>query len=83
MGAINYQQTVKYEVASDLLNGRIAELSEQIGQEEGRATPDPAVIERLEAKMDSITDELGKLDVTNEAALDAVIAANSREAARH
>lgn len=83
MGTHTYEQTVKYEVARDLLNGRIADLSERIGGEEHKSVPDHALIDRLEAQMAGIADELAALDVTNEAALDAVIAANKREPVSH
>jgi|GEM_PF-3170182 len=74
-----YEQTVKYEVARDLLNTRRAELSEQIELEEAKALPDASVIAQLESRLLDIAAEIRDLDVTDEAGLDASIAKNRRE----
>ncbi len=78
MSAISYQKTLKYEVARELLNGRIAEVSELIAAEERKSSPDMSVVEKMELAVLVIAAEIHALDVTNEAALDASIAANSR-----
>ena len=78
MSAINYQKILKYEVARELLNGRIAVLSELIATEERKSSPDMRVVEEMEEAILVIGGEIHALDVTNEAALDASIAANSR-----
>lgn len=75
MGNYTYEMVVKYEVARDLLNGRIATISEQIAEEEARAVPDAQLIEQLEELMTAIGASISELDVTDEASLDAVIAA--------
>ena len=78
MTTINYQKTLKFEIARELINGRIAELSELIGIEEKKPLPDMTLIGQLEDQMLLIAEERGELDVTNEAALDASIAKNGR-----
>ncbi len=83
MGTHTYRQTVKYEVARDLLNGRIATLTDQITEEESKARPDAQRIEQLEELMASVGGSISELDVTDEAGLDAVIAANQREPVSH
>ena len=83
MGTHTYRQTVKYEVARDLLNGRIATLTDQITEEESKAKPDAQRIEQLEELMASVGGSISELDVTDEAGLDAVIAANQREPVSH
>ena len=54
MGTHTYEQTIKYEIARDLLNGRIATLTEQITEEETKARPDAQRIEQLEELMASV-----------------------------
>ena len=76
MGTHTYRQTVKYEVARDLLNGRIATISEQIAEEEAKVAPDAQLIEQLEELMATIGASISELDVTDEASLDAMIAAH-------
>ena len=83
MGTHTYRQTVKYEVARDLLNGRIATLTEQITEEESKVRPNAQRIEQLEELMASVGGSISELDVTDEAGLDAVIAANQRESVSH
>ncbi|WP_245978900.1 hypothetical protein [Solilutibacter pythonis] len=78
MGNYTYEMVVKYEVARDLLNGRITTISEQIAEEEARAVPDTQLIEQLEELMTAIGASISELDVTDEARLDAVIAAHSK-----
>lgn len=78
MGTHTYEQTIKYEIARDLLNGRIATLTEQITEEEAKARPDAQRIEQLEELMASVGVSISELDVTDEAGLDAVIAAHSK-----
>lgn len=78
MSAITYQKILKYEVARELLNGRIAEISELIDAEERNSSPDMTAVERMEEAIFAIAREIRALDVTNEAALDASIAVNSR-----
>ncbi|WP_372013339.1 hypothetical protein [Pseudoxanthomonas sp. 10H] len=78
MTTINYQKTLKFEIARELINGRIAELSELIGIEEKKPLPNMTLIGQLEDQMLLIAEERGELDVTNEAALDASIAKNGR-----
>lgn len=80
MGTHTFRQTLKYEVARDLLNGRIADISEQIAIEEAKPAPAPGVIEQLEDSMADVGGSISRLDVTDEAGLDAVIAANWRKA---
>ncbi len=79
MGTHTYRQTLKYEVARDLLNDRIAGIADQIAAEEMKAKPDTVVIEQLGQRMFAISGSRSQLDVTDEAGLDAVIAANQRE----
>lgn len=72
---ITYHQTLKFEIVTELLNCRLATLSEQLGTEESKDVPDAAVIKRLEALMDKNTDQRNALTVTDEAGLDAAIEA--------
>lgn len=76
MGAFGYEQTVKYEVARDLLNGRRAALSAELDHARGDAAGDGAAVDRIQAAMRSVAESIRRLDVADEAALDAVIAAN-------
>lgn len=78
MGAHTYESTVKYDVARDLLNGRRAALSEQIALEEARPAADALRTEQLPQSMGAVAIEINRLDVTDDAMLDAVIAANQR-----
>lgn len=78
MGNYTYEMVVKYEVARDLLNGRIATISEQIAEEEAKAAPDAQLIEQLEELMTTIGASISELDVTDEAGLDALIAAHRK-----
>lgn len=73
-----YRQTLKYEVARELLNARIADLTDQITTEEAKPRPDARVIEQLETAMADIGTSISQLDVTNEPGLDAVIEADRR-----
>ncbi|MGV7193583.1 hypothetical protein [Xanthomonas axonopodis] len=83
MGTHTYRQTVKYEVARDLLNGRIAVITDQIAAEEAKTRPDAKLIDQLEEMMATVGGSISELDVTDEAGLDAVIAANQREPVSH
>lgn len=76
MGTHTYEQTIKYEVARDLLNGRIAAITDQIAAEEAKSPPDAALVDQLEELMAAVGGSISELDVTDEAGLDAVIAAN-------
>jgi len=76
MATHTYTQTLKYEVARDLLNSRIAALSAQIKREEGKPHPDRRAIEQMEELMLEVGSSISHLDVTDEAGLDAVIATN-------
>lgn len=78
MATHTYAQTLKYEVARELLNGRIATISAQISREEAKPDPDQKAIEQLEDLMLDVGASISDLDVTDEAGLDAVIAANRR-----
>lgn len=73
-----YEQTLKYEVARDLLNSKRAEVSEKIGIESAKKHPDPDVLQQLDREMDDIADQIEDLDVTDEAALDRSISINRR-----
>lgn len=75
MGTHTYAQTVKYEVARDLINRRVALIGDQIAAEAAKAEPDTGQIARLEELMAKTGASVRKLDVTDEAGLDAVIAA--------
>ena len=76
MGTYTYRQTVKYEVARDLLNGHIATITDQIAAEEAKPIPDVALIDQLEELMATVGGSISELDVTDEAGLDAFIEAN-------
>lgn len=78
MGTHTYEQTVKYEVARDLLNDRLAGLLDQRRKEEASASPDMAVIDRLELELDGVHDAISQLRVTDDAQMDAIIAASTR-----
>jgi len=82
-GTYTYRHTLKYEIARDLLNGRIASLSRQIAQERRKDTPDDTAIKKLKGQMLAIGDEISRLDVTNEVELDCVISSNRRLTERH
>lgn len=73
MEAHTYRQTLKYEIARDLLNSRIAALSAQIKREENKSQPDRNAIDQMEERMLEVGTSISRLDVTDEAALDAVI----------
>lgn len=79
MGTHTYEQTLKYEIARELLNWKIADLSAQIGVEERKGAPDAALIDCLEAKMLDVAREIDQLNVTDEDALDAAIDRNRRD----
>ncbi|WNH54839.1 hypothetical protein [Stenotrophomonas oahuensis] len=80
MSVFGYEQTVKFEVARDLLNSRRAHIAADLGRERTKVKPDPSAIGRLQADMRAIAHSIRHLDVRDEAALDSVIAANrSRE----
>jgi len=81
--AYTYRHTLKYEIARDLLNGRIARLSGQIAQERRKDAPDDTAIKKLKGQMLAIGDEISRLDVTNEVELDCVISSNRRLTERH
>ena len=66
---------MKFEAAADLLNGRLADLCEQLDIEEPKEAPDMASIMRLEALIDENSDQRMLLNVTDEAGLDAMVAA--------
>lgn len=70
----SHEQTLKYEVAREGLNSRVAALSAQIGREERKSRPDQQLIEPLEDEIIEIGSQRAKLDVTDEEALDRVIA---------
>lgn len=70
-----YRHTLKFEVAAELLNGRLSVLCEQLDIEESKEAPDMASIRELETLIDENSDQRMLLDVTNEAGLDAVISA--------
>lgn len=70
----SYEQGMKFEVARGLINTRIARISARIGAEEAKPQPDMSVVEALEREMLDLGFELDRLDVTDEAAIDATIA---------
>ncbi|HLM53986.1 MAG TPA: hypothetical protein VK325_10455 [Pseudoxanthomonas sp.] len=71
-----YRQTLKYEVARDLINRRIAIITDQLEDEEAKPNPDAALIDQLEELMAEVGASTSDLDVTDEAGLDASIEAN-------
>jgi hypothetical protein len=77
VGTHTYEQTIKYEIARDLLNGRIAVITNQIANEEAKASPDAKLIDELEEMMAVVGGSISDLDVTDEAGLDAVISSLS------
>lgn len=76
--SFGYDQTIKYEVARDLLNTRRASLSAKLGTEDAKDSPDPKVIEELKLQMNAVADDIEDLDVTDDAGLDRSIAMNRR-----
>jgi hypothetical protein len=76
MATHTYRQTLKYEVARDLINRRIATITDQIEDEEAKSNPDAALIDQLEELMATVGASISDLDVTDEAGLDAFIKTN-------
>ena len=75
MSEFGYEQTVKYEVARDLVNSRRARVAAELGVERARSTQEASTIGRLQADMRALARTMRHLDVRNEKALDEVIAA--------
>jgi hypothetical protein len=76
MSGFGYEQTVKFEVARDLLNSRRAHIAADLGRVRSSANPDPSALGRLQADMRAIARSIRHLDVRDETALDSVIASN-------
>ncbi|MBH1528787.1 hypothetical protein I5T99_06990 [Stenotrophomonas maltophilia] len=76
MRAFGYTQTVKYEVARDLLNRKRALLSARLGRERNSEQPDAFIVDQIRADMRAVAGLMRQLDVCNEPALDAIILAH-------
>ncbi|MET0327878.1 MAG: hypothetical protein ABW163_03805 [Luteimonas sp.] len=76
MGTHTYEQTLNLEVARDILNGRIAVLSEQLEIEARRANPDHAAMAAMEDEMLGIGLRIDSLDVRDDASVNMVIEEN-------
>ena len=83
MGTHTYRQTVKLEVARDLLHGLIADITARLEALAQEGAPDAALVEQLESEMTAIGVEADHLDVRDEARLDAIIAKHRKEAVTH
>ncbi|MEJ7746888.1 MAG: hypothetical protein WKF61_09080 [Luteimonas sp.] len=64
-----YEQVLAYEVASELANTHIADYSATIGEEEEKASPDQAAIERLREASLAIAMERHSLSMTDDEAV--------------
>lgn len=69
----DFERSIKYEVARELINTRLASLSARIGAEEEKSEPDMHVVEELEEQMLELGVEMDWLDSTDEAAIDECI----------
>lgn len=76
MASHSYEQTLRLELARDILNGRIAALSERLEREVNHASPDHAAIAAMEDEMLSLGLRIDALDVRDNARVDAVIEEN-------
>lgn len=83
MGTHTYGQTLKLEVARDLLNGEIATRSEMLETAKNQVPPDSDAVARIRSEMLALGGEIDALDVRDEARLDAVIASHAKEPAAH
>lgn len=72
--AYTYEQALTYEVARDLLNTYIADCSAELGIERAKPNPDPKRIEKLQAMQREIFLERSEMDMTDDAAMQAVVA---------
>ena len=68
-----YEQVLTYEVARELINSVIADCSAAIGYEEERAEFDQARIEELRGKMTALVIVRRQMDMTDDAAMRAVV----------
>lgn len=76
MGTHTFEQTIRLEVARDILNGRIAAVSARLADEERRSSPDQAAIDAMEDEMLDLGVRIDALDVRDDAAVGAVIEEN-------
>jgi hypothetical protein len=76
MGTHTYGQILNLEVARDILNGRIAALSERLELEARCANPDHAAMAAMEDEMLGIGLRIDSLDVRDDASVNMVIEEN-------
>jgi hypothetical protein len=74
------EQLLAYEVARDLLNTYVADCSAELGIEEAKPKPDMKRIEKIDAMRLAILNEREDLNITDDAAMEAVIAKYRRTA---
>jgi hypothetical protein len=68
-----YEQVLACEVAHELINSHIADCSAEIGDEEKKAEPDSARLEELRKKVIALVLERGRMQLTDDAAIAAII----------
>ena len=69
-----YEQVLAYEVARELINSHIADCSAAIYDEEEATAPDADRIREIGERMSSLIHEREELDMTDDAAVSAVVA---------
>lgn len=69
-----YEQVLAYEVARELINSHIADCSAAIGDESEKVEPDQLRIEQMHEKMTALVIERRQMDMTDDAAMRAVVA---------
>lgn len=69
-----YEQAFTYEVACDLLNTHVADCSAQLGIERAASVPDVKRIAKIHARQQSIIFERNKMNMTDDAAMQGIIA---------
>lgn len=73
MAEFGYLQTIKYEVARELLGCRRATLSSQLGRLRSVGASDSVEFAQVRADMRAIATAIRQLDIYQESTLDAVI----------
>lgn len=73
-----YEQVLTYEVARELINSHIAGCSAAIGDEQDKAVPSQAYMEQMREKMTALVIERRQMDMTDDAAMRAVVTKHRR-----
>ncbi|WP_049411973.1 hypothetical protein [Stenotrophomonas maltophilia] len=73
MGQFGYMQTIKYEVARELLGSRRATLAAQLGRVRAGGDTDGVEAAQIRADLRAIAAAIRQLDIHQESTLDAAI----------